>query len=551
MMNHRKTHFILFLAAIFMLAISCKSTPKPPDQEALDRLNEAMARAENARNKASEVQGQTYFPEEWDAAEADYQAGMAADKETLVGVNEAIDRFNAAADGFEAIAEKSAPLYARDLEEARAALEAVMARVGQSRQNAMDNQGASYFPDDWNSTEAQWQRGESANRETLDGIKTAIAAFTAAADGYDSIAERAGPLYAADREAARKALQEATARAEQSRKEAQDVQAATYFPEDWKNAEDGLQSGKDAAKDTLDEMRAAEALFITAADMYDDLAERSRPLFASEAAQKALDAAIARAERSRQQAMDANGQNFFANDWRTAESRLQSARNAPRNSAEEIQAAAALFASAADSYDDIARRSGPMLAKERDDAQKALQAAIARAQASRRAASDANGPTLFPNEWRNAETRNQTATNAKRETVAEMKAAVPLYNTAADAYDDIARRSIEKTAQEARDRAAKERQAAVDAKANVAVEAEFNRADTVYQQAVRDFAAKAFPKATTGFNQSATQFAAATQATGVKRNQADDALAKAKARSEESIALATNVGLALEEEENE
>ena len=551
MKNHRKTHFILFLATIFLLAISCKSTPKPPDQEALDRLNEAMARAESARTRAGEVQGQTYFPEEWDAAEADYQAGMAADKETLDGVNEAIDKFNAAADAFEIIAEKSAPLYEKDLGEARTAMEAALARVGLSRLSAMDYQGASYFPEDWNNTEAQRQHGEGANKETLDGIRAATAAFNAAADGYDSIAERAGPLYAADKEAARKALQEATARAEQSRKDAQAAQAPVYFPEEWKSAEEGLQAGKDAGKDTIDEMKTAEALFITAAEVYDDLAERSRPLLASDAAKKALEAATARAEKSRQQAMDANGQNFFANDWKTAESKLQAAKSAAKNSAEEIQAATALFAAAADAYDDIAKKSGPMLAKEKDDAQKALQTAIARAQASRKAASDANGPALFPNEWKNAETRNQNATNAKRGTAAEMKAAVPLYSAAADAYDDIARKSVEKTAQEARDRATKERQAAVDAKANVAVEAEFNRADTVYQQAVKDFAAKTFPKATTGFNQSATQFAAATQATGVKRNQADDALAKAKARSEESIALATNIGLAMEEEDNE
>ena len=531
---------------VFSLAISCKSTPKAPDQETLDRLNAATARVESARAKAVEVEAQDYFPDEWGQAESDYQAGQAANKGTIDGANEAIERYNSAADVYEAIAEKSAPLYAKDLEEAKAALEEAMARAGKSRQGAVDTQGSSYFPDDWNTAETQYQKGEGGDKETLRGVRAAITAYTAAADGYDDITEKSRPLLAADAEA----LQTAIARAEQSRKEAQNLLAPSYFPDEWTEAEAGYQAGVDADKNTPDEMKAAAELYIAAADVYDDLAERSRPLFANDTTRKDLEAAIARAESSRQKAMEANGQGYLANDWRSAESALQSAKNAGTTTPEEMVAATALYVAAANAYDDIARRSAQMLAKEREDAQKALQAAITRAQQSRTQATNAKGQTLFPNEWRTAESRNQTATSAKRETVAEMKAAVPLYNAAADAYDDITRRSVERTAQEARDNAGKARQAALDAKANVAVEADYNRAETVYQQATRDFGSKNYPNATNGFNQSAAQFTAAATAAGTKRNQAETAVARAKERAAESIALATSVGQELDEEEN-
>ena len=546
-MKNLKAYFLLFLVTVFSLAISCKSTPKAPDQDTLNSLNAATARVESARAQAVEVEAQDYFPDEWKQAESDYQAGKAADKATAVGANEAIERYTLAADVYEEIAEKSAPLYAKDLEEAKADLEKVMARAGKSRQDASDTQSSGYFPGEWDAAEVQYQNGENSDKETLRGIRAAIASYTAAADTYDDIAEKSRPLLAADKDS----LQAAIARAQQSRKEAQDLLAPTYFPDEWTEAEAGLQAGIDADKNTPDEMKAAAVLYVAAADVYDDLAERSRPLFANDTTRKDLEAAIARAESSRQKAMEANGQGYLANDWRSAESALQSAKNAGTATPEEMLAATALYVTAANAYDDIARRSAQMLAKEREDAMKALQAAITRAQQSRTQATNARGQTLFPNEWRNAETRNQTATNAKRETVAEIKAAVPLYNAAADAYDDVTRRSAERTAQEARDNAGRARQAALDAKANVAVEAEYNRAETVYQQATRDFGARNYPNATNGFNQSTTQFTAAATAAGTKRNQAETAVARAKERAAQSVALATSVGEALEEENNE
>ena len=554
-MKNQKALFILLCATVLMVFMSCKSTPpaQPPDQESLDTMNAAMARAESAREQASAVNGQAYFPDRWQQAESNYQAARGTNKETMDGVTEAITLFNQAADEWEAIAEESGPLYAKDVEEAKLALAAATTRAGQSRQGAMDSQGQSYFPDDWEAAESRYQSGENAPKDSLNEMRAAAGMYTAAADAFDDIAERSRPLLAAEREEAMAALQQAIARADQSRKNAQDAQAATHFPNEWRGAEAQMQAGRSARTATPDEIRAAQELFAAAADAYDDLAERSRPMAAAASAQQALTAAIARAERSRQSAVDVDGQTYFPNEWRTAETRNQSARNARRGTPEEMTAATALYVAAADAYDDIANRSRPRFTQDTAAAQRSLQEAINRAQQSRRAAEAARAQTYFPNEWRAAETRNQTATNARRGTIAEMRAAIPLYNAAADAYDDITRRSVARAAEEndtaaraAKERADRERQAAIDARAPVAMPTEYNQAEAIYQQGVTAFNGRTWPTAVERFNQAAPLFTAAARGSETKRGQAETAVIRARERAAESVALATSVGQALD-----
>jgi hypothetical protein len=215
----------------------------------------------------------------------------------------------------------------------------------------------------------------------------------------------------------------------------------------------------------------------------------------------------------------------------------------------------------ASAYDDIAKKSNAQFTKEKNDASKALQAAISRSEQSRKKATDAKGQTNFPNEWKNAETKNQNAKNAKRATIAEMKAAVPLYNGAADAYDDILKKDAtraaaeaQKAMQDAKALADKERQAAVAVKAQTAVPDDFGKADTIYQQAVKDFNAKNQKAASDRFNQSAPLFTAAAQSAEKKRGQADDLVKTATNKSVESIAFASNRDRTVEdtmEENNE
>jgi hypothetical protein len=564
MINKKFLFFLLNVMAL-MLVISCASKPptkpaglaaaKGPGQDLLNELNAAMARAQSAREEAVAAHAQAYFPDEWNKAETDNDAGKKANKGTVEGVKQGIEMFNSAADGYEAIAANAAPLFAKDLEAANAALQAAMAREEKSRKNAQDNHAPEYFPDEFAHAETEHQSGLDAKKDTLEEMIAAAAIFNTAADDYDAIAENSRQILAKEKADADKALQEAMAQAEKSRQAAMNVNGQAYFPNDWKNAETINTSGKNAKKTTTEEIKAATAMFVSAAAAYDDITGKSQQKYAKDVddANKALQAAIARAEKSRQAAMGADAQTNLPNDWRNAETKNTSAKNAKTATLDEIKAATALFASAADAYDDLARKSQQQAAKEKDDANKALLAAIARMEKSRKDAQDAKANVNLPNDWNNAETKNKTASGAKRATTAEIKAATPLYIAAADAYDDLIKKNValmstqnQKPAEDARARAEQERQKALNVKANIAAAAEFNGADTVFKQAAADFDKKVFASAMESYNKSAEQFIAAALLAEKKRALADDTVEEAKKRSAQSADFAVNTGIAME-----
>jgi hypothetical protein len=210
-----------------------------------------------------------------------------------------------------------------------------------------------------------------------------------------------------------------------------------------------------------------------------------------------------------------------------------------------------LFVAAADSYDDIARRAGPLVQAERREADTALRAAIARANQSRQQGERAGANTNLPNDWRNAETRHSNAEGARRETAAEMRAATNLYTQAADAFDDVNRRNTaliaenQNAAQAARSRAEAERQTALAVQANVRVAQEFNSADAVFRQAGGSFSAHNYSIAQTQFDESAAAFAAAAMES--RRREAAELVDEAQRRAEESVALAIHTGQEMEE----
>jgi hypothetical protein len=505
---------------------SASAALQEPGQDLLDELNAAMARAQIGREKAEAVRGQAYFPDEWNKAEADNGAGKNANKGTVEGVRQGIALFNSAAEGYEAIAGKSGLLFAKEQEDANAALKAAIARADKSRKDAQDNQGSKYFPNDWANAEAEYKNGVNAKKGTIEEIKAAAAFYNSAADDYDAIAGKSKQILAKEKEEAEKALQaakekEAAEKAQQAAKEKEDAEKAKQAAKEKEEAEKAKQAAKE-----------------------------------KEDADKALKAAIARAEKSRQAAMNVNGQTNLPNDWRNAETKNTSAKNAKTTNVNEIKAATALFNSAADAYDDIAKKSQQMIAKEKDDADKALRAAIARAEKSRKDAQDAKGNVNFPDDWKNAEAKNSTAGGAKRATVAEIKAAVSLYNSAADAYDDIIKKNAafilaqaQKSADDAKARAEHERQKALDVKANAAAAKEFGDADAVFQQAAKDFNGKGFASAADRYNKSADQFIAAALLAEKKRALAEETIGEAKRKSEQSSVFAANTGHAIGERE--
>lgn len=117
---------LLGLLALFM-AVSCKSTPPPPpeeepavvaapvdntgappDQTTLNNLNTAAARAAAARKLAGDFGAATLFPQDWQSADSLYnQAEQQKNTSTQVAAQDSVDRYNKAADAFEALADKT------------------------------------------------------------------------------------------------------------------------------------------------------------------------------------------------------------------------------------------------------------------------------------------------------------------------------------------------------------------------------------------------------------------------------------------------------------
>jgi len=136
-----------------------------------------------------------------------------------------------------------------------------------------------------------------------------------------------------------------------------------------------------------------------------------------------------------------------------------------------------------------------------------------------------------------------------------MRTAANLFNGIASAFDDIVLRNVrfveenQAAALAARAAAERERQAAIDARANVAALDDFNRANSTFQQAFAAFNERNFVAARNQYNQSANQFVASAREAERRRRLADAAVENARRRSAESTAFAISTGLALEEED--
>jgi len=495
----------LFALALLALAASCASAPEgaaAASPEDLARLEQELARATAAREGAVAVSAASHFPSEWALAEADFNAGRGAERETLESVLAATASLSSAAGAFGSLAERSAPLAAARMGEAMEELDRAAERARASRQAALGAGGSERFPADWEAAEGSFRRGEEMGRGTLGEIEQAAALYASAADGFDGIASRSQAQDAARADRARQDMQAALAGAEQARGEAQAARANTHFPAEWRDAEARLRTARNAARGSDDEMRAAAAALAEIAAVYSDLAARSRPLAEIADAQRELTAAAARADRSRRSAAAAGGEAHFPADWNRAEAQNTSGR-APRSTLAEIRQGTALLGSAADGFDSIAARSEPLAARAREDANSALQAAMARAASSRQAAVAAEAQSHFPAEWRAAETQNTAAGRARRGTAEEMRAAAELFAAAAASYDDLARRSAPLAAaarneanrdfQAAAARADRSRRAAADAGGQARFPADWNRAEgqnTAGRSAPRNTAAE-------------------------------------------------------------
>jgi len=138
-MKYKSVGLAVFSLLILLAAASCASAPPPeepappvepapppvvvvpagPDQAAVNALNAAAARAEAARKLVSELEGETFFPDEWQSADSLYsQAEQQRNNSTTQSVQDSTARYNRAADAMEALAEKTiAAAYAYAEEE--------------------------------------------------------------------------------------------------------------------------------------------------------------------------------------------------------------------------------------------------------------------------------------------------------------------------------------------------------------------------------------------------------------------------------------------------
>ena len=140
MKNRVISKTILFLIFI-LICFSCKttSTPSPsptptptqtPDSsstssqvsqieldEAKRRLEATKSRVEEARKRAIDFECPAYFPSEWEAVEAQYEAARAAPQSSLDEVQKATALFDDVANAYDELFNKTIPLYAQARED--------------------------------------------------------------------------------------------------------------------------------------------------------------------------------------------------------------------------------------------------------------------------------------------------------------------------------------------------------------------------------------------------------------------------------------------------
>jgi len=113
----KKLLFAPFIIAMLVLpCLVSAQTPQP------NTLNAAIARAEETRKKAVDFESPSYFPGEWEAAEAQY---------TNAGNAKTIAAYNTAADAFDSVFKLTIPLYAQAREDEIMALRNSMVAAGE------------------------------------------------------------------------------------------------------------------------------------------------------------------------------------------------------------------------------------------------------------------------------------------------------------------------------------------------------------------------------------------------------------------------------------
>ncbi|MDR0656690.1 MAG: hypothetical protein LBG22_10285 [Treponema sp.] len=122
---------MILLLPVLLVIPACKSAPKAseetpaesltaetqparPDQASLSALDQSIADLERLRQFAIDIEGPSWFPDQWDTAEAQYnEAKTKTQRDTPEQVKAATAANNTAAASFQSLIDQSLPLYAQ------------------------------------------------------------------------------------------------------------------------------------------------------------------------------------------------------------------------------------------------------------------------------------------------------------------------------------------------------------------------------------------------------------------------------------------------------
>lgn len=304
-------------------------------------------------------------------------------------------------------------------------------------------------------------------------------------------------------EASIRAFEDARARAEAARTKAQMVDAASYFPEGWNSAEARYgEADKAGSPATLGEARSRADEWGQIADTYDDLFERALPQFAADKEQQLLAA--------REAALEAGAGDILPDRFDATDELALSVRDKYNNG--DYSGALEDGTAAYDRY--------------------VVLKTVADAYALKQEADTYDFITYDPDNYEaGADAGNRAIDLLDQGSLANAKTSA---GEAVDRFNLVLENGWIAYTNERSVAAQSWRQAALEAKANVAVRSEYQNADKTYNEAHVALRAREFQEAADLFEKSGILFRQSRDAAIEKRVKADEAIRQAEQKVSES-----------------
>jgi hypothetical protein len=315
------------------------------------------------------------------------------------------------------------------------------------------------------------------------------------------------------------ALNAAKAQADISRQQAIDIEGPSYFPPDWEAAEaQYLAAGEQAQKPTQGELKQAAAQYKAVAEAYDALARKCLPLYAQARADEI--------SQARSEAVGAGIGGIYPEGLAAADA--------------TVDQAVKQYETGKEASDYYAAARSAFLALDRYRALKT----VADAYTVRQEIENRGFVKYDPQNFELAEESGSRAISAYNS--GDIGIAAGNAEEALLRYNLVVNTGWETYATERRAAASKERQAALDLKANVAVKNEFGTADGIYNRAETAFRGRRFNEAVDPYIQSESQFISISRIAAEKRRLAEEAIKTAEEKVVQSDETARDAEIILE-----